>query len=183
MRLLILNGNPDPADAGWESSLDRYAEERLAAGDTVSRVNLRDLSLRFCTGCWSCWYTTPGLCALKDDMEGLCPQILGADVTVWASPLVMGNVTALTKKAQDRFIPLLHPYFALDRGEVHHRRRYAKNIDMGLLVRPGTGDTAEDIAIVRHLHERLARNGRGRLALFRVLPAAQTEARHEAATA
>ncbi|HUJ74729.1 MAG TPA: flavodoxin family protein, partial [bacterium] len=120
MRILILNGNPDPADSGWEASLEDYSRQRREAGDTVTRVDLRDLAIRFCTGCWSCWYTTPGLCAIKDDMAQLYPQILAADVTVWASPLVLGNVTALTKKAQDRFIPLLHPYFALDRGEMHH---------------------------------------------------------------
>ena len=80
----------------------------------------------------------------------------------------------------DRFIPLLHPYFALDRGEMHHRRRYPTNIDMGLVVRPGAGDTAEDIAIVRRLHERLARNGRGRLVLFQAHAEAQEEDRHAA---
>jgi len=166
MRILLLNGNPDPQRVEWESFLDAFVGEKEEAGDTVVRRDLRDMDTRFCTGCWSCWYTTPGLCAIKDDMSGLYPEFLAADLTIWASPLIMGNVSALTKKTQDRFIPLLHPFFELDHGECHHRRRYAKNLDMGLIVEPGPLDSAEDLGIVRHLHERLARNGRGRLAAF-----------------
>jgi hypothetical protein len=180
MRILLLNGNSDPSRVGWESYLDSFEMEARRAGAVLHRRNLRDMDVGFCTGCWSCWYSTPGLCAIKDDMTVLYPELLEADLTVWASPLVMGNVSALTKKTQDRFIPLLHPYFELDHGECHHRRRYAKDIDMGLIVEAGPDDTEEDLAIVRHQHERLARNGRGRLRLFATTTGSIEEAAHEA---
>jgi multimeric flavodoxin WrbA len=179
MRILLLNGNPDPGNTGWESYLDSFVEEKERSGATVVRRELRDLDIRFCTGCWSCWYKTPGLCMHKDDMSGLYPEILAADLTVWASPLIMGNVSALIKKTQDRFIPLLHPFFEMDHGELHHRRRYPKNIDMGLIVEAGPDDTEEDLRIVRFLHERLARNGRGRLVFFDAMARASKEAVHE----
>ena len=179
MRILLLNGNPDPGNTAWERSLDAWARTQVREGNAVSRKDLRDLRIRFCTGCWSCWYTTPGLCAIRDDMASLYPEMLGSDLTVWASPLVLGNVSALVKKTQDRFIPLLHPFFELDRGEMHHRRRYPKDIDMGLIVGKGPTDTNEDLEIVRTLHERLARNGRGRLVLCQTIEYATEEMDHE----
>ncbi len=165
MRILLLNGSPDPHDEGWERRLAGWKEEREGLGDQVERRDLRDMDIRFCTGCWSCWLKTPGLCAFKDGMTGLYPEILASDVTVWAAPLVMGNVPALVKKAQDRFIPLIHPYIELDRGECHHRRRYPRNIDLGALLGKGPEDTAEDVELVMHQMERLARNARGKLVI------------------
>jgi hypothetical protein len=163
MHLLIMNGNPSPANRAWEEWLRTFSAT-LAAGDgTVIVKRLANLDIKPCTGCWSCWWATPGLCSRKDDMTAVYPEILAADILVWASPLVLGNVSALTKIAQDRFIPLLHPYIEMVEGESHHRRRYRKNIDMGVILGPQPDDTEEDIRIVGRLHERLARNGRGEL--------------------
>jgi hypothetical protein len=183
MNILLLNGNPDPARTDWEHYLDEFIRWNRQTGSTGVRRNLRDMDIRFCTGCWSCWYATPGLCSIRDDMALLYPQLLAADIVVWASPLIMGNVSALTKKTQDRFIPLIHPYIELDRGECHHRRRYPKDIDMGLIVETGPGDTEEDLAIVKRQHERLARNGRGRLKLFATTKYSIEEVMHEAISA
>ena len=169
MHLLLLNGNPDLQNKGWESRLADWVKGRESAGDTVERRDLRDMDIRFCTGCWSCWLKTPGLCAFKDDMTELYPRILAADVVVWASPMIMGNVSALVKKAQDRFIPLILPYIELDRGECHHRRRYPKDIDLGVILGAGFEDTEEDVGIVMYQMERLARNARGKLAIREVL--------------
>jgi multimeric flavodoxin WrbA len=166
MDYLIVNGNPNPADKNWETYLSDFAARLTASGAVVRSFALRDLNIKPCTGCFTCWHSTPGLCRHRDDMVRLYQAILGTDVTVWASPLVMGNISALTKTVQDRIIPLLHPFFAMVDGECHHRRRYPKNIDMGLLVAPGCGDGEEDLRLVRRLHERLALNGHGRLRFF-----------------
>jgi multimeric flavodoxin WrbA len=180
MKVLLLDGNPDPGRTGWEGWLDSFTLKAQAAGAEVRLHRLRGMDIRFCTGCWSCWWATPGLCVHKDDMGGLYPQMLAADVVVWASPLVLGNVSALIKKTQDRFIPLIHPFIELDHGECHHRRRYPRDIDMGLIVEAGPGDTEEDLAIVRQQHERLARNSRGRLLLFATTVRNAEEAAYEA---
>jgi multimeric flavodoxin WrbA len=163
MYYLILNGHPHPSEIKWEAYLEAFAGELRKAGAEARLQSLRDLDIRYCTGCWSCWWATPGRCSRRDDMAHQYPEMIRADIIVWASPLVMGNVSALTKKTQDRFVPLLHPYFELAEGEFHHRRRYDKNIDMGLIMALGENDTEEDASIVRRQHERLALNGRGRL--------------------
>jgi hypothetical protein len=117
-------------------------------------------NFRFCTGCWSCWWATPGLCAHKDDMAGLYPKMVEADLVVWASPLILGTVSALLKKAQDRFIPLAHPYIKVVEGECHHRHRYQKNADIGLIVGPTADDDEEDLRIAREFFRRFSLNSR-----------------------
>jgi multimeric flavodoxin WrbA len=180
MEFLIMNGNPDPSRKTWEEYLDAFSKALERAGANPRIRALRDMNIKYCTGCWSCWWATPGLCVHKDDMAALYPEMLGTDIVVWASPLVMGNVSALVKKTQDRIIPLLHPYVELVRGECHHRRRYPKDLDMGLIIETGSGDTDEDAAIVRHQHERLALNGRGKLRFFSTTARKAEEVAHEA---
>ena len=180
MQILVLNGNPDPSRRAWEEYLGTFANALERAGAGVRIRALREMNIHYCTGCWSCWWKTPGLCSFKDDMTGVYPEMLGADIVVWASPLVMGNVSALTKKTQDRFIPLLHPYVELVNGESHHRRRYPRNIDMGVIIEPAAGDTGEDAEIVRRLHERLVLNARGRLRFFATTARGAEEVAHEA---
>jgi multimeric flavodoxin WrbA len=180
MEILVLDGNPDPAHRAWEEYLGAFAKALDRVGAGVRTCTLREMDIHYCTGCWSCWWKTPGLCTFKDDMTGVYPVMLASDLVVWASPLVLGNVSALTKKAQDRFIPLLHPYIELVNGESHHRRRYPKDIDMGLIIETADGDTREDAEIVRHMHERLALNGRGRLRFFATTARGAEEVANEA---
>jgi multimeric flavodoxin WrbA len=181
MKVLILNGNPAPSS--FDDYLARFAQATNARGHHAERVDLRDLRLRYCVGCWTCWWKTPGLCGMKDDMVALYPKLAAADLWVWASPLVLGTVSALTKRTQDRIIPLIHPYIDLVDGECHHRHRYAHNADLGLIVAPTADDTEEDLTIVRALFERFSRNTRTRLRLFATPNTPVEEAAHEALAA
>lgn len=176
MECLILNGNPAASD--FDAWLDRYARSLEQMGHTPARVDLRDRNIGFCTGCWACWWRTPGLCALKDDMEDILPAMARADLVVWASPLVLGAPSALLKTAQDRFIPLAHPYILLDDGECHHRHRYDHNADIAFVMAMGPGDTPEDGEIAGNFFRRYARNTRTALRLVTTTEMPPEEAAH-----
>lgn len=178
MDCLILNGNPKPSD--FDDYLEGFAAELRRRKHAARRLDLRDLRLDPCVGCWSCWWKTPGHCARKDDMASLYPSMVAADLVVWASPLVLGTVSALLKTAQDRFVPLAHPYIEIVDGECHHRHRYVRNADIGLIVERDASDTDEDVAITRRLFERFGKNTRSRL---RVVAEAHTMTSEEAAHA
>jgi multimeric flavodoxin WrbA len=181
MKILVINGNPVPS--GFDDYLARFASSVVERGHQAERIDLRDLKIRYCTGCWSCWLKTPGLCALKDDMAALYPKIVAADLLVWASPLLLGTLSALAKMAQDRIIPIIHPYVELVDGECHHRQRYAHNADVGVIVAPGADDTDEDLAIVRASFDRFSRNTRTRFRLFATPQTPAEEAAREALAA
>jgi hypothetical protein len=177
MRTLIINGSSEPSGLdGWVARYGARLAEHLDAEqggpleaaelDDVEIIDLAGLGIKACTGCWSCWWATPGLCVLKDGMSVLYPKVIAADLVVWVVPLALGAQNALTKKAQERLIPLMHPYIEMVSGESHHRRRYESYPDMALVVQPGPDDCEEDLVIAKRLFERFALNFRSRLSYF-----------------
>jgi hypothetical protein len=116
------------------------------------------MNIMQCTGCWSCWWKTPGICATKDDAQSIMYHVIHADLVVHASPVVAGFTSALLKTIQDRCIVLLHPYIEPIQGECHHRKRYDRYPDMALLLQPQSDTDEEDIEIITDIYHRLAIN-------------------------
>jgi multimeric flavodoxin WrbA len=180
MRITILNGEPD-AQSEFDAYLGEYAEALAENGHTVERLDLRDLDLKGCSGCWGCWVKTPGECAKHDDSARICRSVLGSDLTVLASPVRMGFTSSLLKRAADQMIPLVHPYFVIEGGEMHHRARYERYPKMGLILAPGADTDDEDLQITEHLWSRMARNLKSPLAFTVIATASAREAADELA--
>jgi len=123
MRLAILDGNP-AAGGAFDEWVERFAAALETEGHAVRRLALRELSLAQCKGCFACWLRTPGRCSIRDDGEVLLRAVLESDLVVHASPVSMGFVSPLLKRAQERLLPILHPFMQIVAGEVHHRLRY-----------------------------------------------------------
>ena len=157
MRITLLNGEPDPA-SGFQAYLDELTGALAGAGHGVTRLDLRDLHLAGCSGCWGCWVKTPGACVKLDDSARLCQTVLAGDLVLLASPVSLGFTSVLLKRAADQMIGLVHPYFVMEGGELHHRPRYARYPDFALLLAPGPDCDAEDLAISTALWLRTARN-------------------------
>jgi hypothetical protein len=68
------------------------------------------------------------------------------------------------KRAADQMIQLIHPYFVVEGGEIHHRARYAHYPVFALLLGAGSDSDAEDVEITRTMWARMARNMKSRLA-------------------
>jgi hypothetical protein len=168
MRITILNGDPDPASE-FQQYLHKIAGRLAGAGHQVDTLKLRELDLKGCSGCFGCWVNTPGECVKRDDSATICRAAIASDLLVLASPLVMGFTTALLKRAADQMVPLVHPYFVAEGGEAHHRARYAKYPDFGLLLGAGPDADAEDIEITTAMWRRMARNIKSRLVFTAVL--------------
>jgi len=161
MKITILNGNP--ATSSFDRYLARLTASLEAGGHTVVRLDLRDLPLHYCIGCWKCWVKTPGECASRDASLDMDRAIIQADFVLYASPLKMGFPSALLKMSLDKHLPLIHPYMVVDQGEAHHRARYARSPRLGLLLENEAGTDAGDIQIVTDIFCRLALNFKTRL--------------------
>jgi len=166
MKILILDGNPDPNDTPFEEYLADLANEIQALDNEVKRIKLRDLNIRYCTGCWGCWVKTPGKCVFPDDSQEVCREYIHSDFVLMASPVKMGFTTSLLKKTQDRLIGLLHPYIVFVENESHHYERYEKYPKNGLLLEKSACVDDEDLQIIKDMFERFSLNFKTQLAFF-----------------
>ncbi len=157
MTITILNGNSNSQNGHFTDKINSLASQ-LGETHQVHLFNLAKMNLHYCTGCWSCWWKTPGECAIKDDAEQIFRAVINSELIVFASPLIAGFTSAMLKKIQDRLIVLLHPYLQINNGESHHRRRYDKYPEFGVII-DKEGDTdEEDLKIVKDIYDRLAIN-------------------------
>jgi multimeric flavodoxin WrbA len=124
MNIVILNGDARQEESEFQAFLEKLAEG-FRINHSVRVFALGEMNLHYCTGCWSCWWKTPGICSIHDDAEEIFRSVIHSDFLIFASPLIAGFTSAVLKKITDRLIVLLHPYIELRNGENHHRKRYS----------------------------------------------------------
>jgi multimeric flavodoxin WrbA len=158
MKITILNGNPNADNARFDNYLKNLSDLLESSKHTVTILKLREIDIKYCTGCFGCWVKTPGECVVPDDMRDVRREYIHSDLVLFASPVIMGFTSALLKKAHDKLIPLIHPYFELVQNEVHHLSRYDKYPLMGLLLGKGNDTDEEDLRIISDIYRRDAIN-------------------------
>jgi multimeric flavodoxin WrbA len=177
MKITMLNGSPQPA--AFDTYLAQLTSNLESAGHTVTQIDLRDIPLRYCVGCFGCWVKTPGQCISRDASIEMDHAVIAADFVLWAAPLKMGFPAALLKMANDKHLPLIHPYMEVDHGEAHHLRRYPRSPRIGLLLEKEASTDACDLQIVTDIYCRTALNFKTRLefCLTTETPASEIAAR------
>ncbi|MFN2273179.1 MAG: NAD(P)H-dependent oxidoreductase, partial [Anaerolineae bacterium] len=170
MKITILNGNPDGENTTFDTYLERLTRTLATTQHQATVLALRDMDIKYCTGCWGCWVKTPGECVARDDLADVCRAFINADFVLLASPVTMGFPSALLKKTVEKLIPLIHPYIVVAQDEAHHRARYDEYPLMGLLLEK-YGDThdadgvhPEDVQIIADIFSRTALNFKTQLA-------------------
>jgi multimeric flavodoxin WrbA len=122
MNVLVLNGSPK-GESGNTARLSRAFLEG-AGWSGAETVNVADLEIRPCAGCFACWNKTPGTCAIADDMDDILPKLISADVVVWSFPLYYFSVPGGLKNLIDRQLPLNLPFMATGNDSGGHPARY-----------------------------------------------------------
>ncbi len=152
MKALILNGSG--VDDDRLTPVEKVITEKLiSAGWEVEAVALSDKKIAGCLGCFGCWLKTPGICVIDDDGRFIAREIIQSDLLVLLSPVTFGGYSFDLKKALDRMLPNVMPYFKLVRGEIHHRPRYPKYPDL-LVIGLQSDDDPEAARIFTRLCER-----------------------------
>jgi multimeric flavodoxin WrbA len=158
MKITILNGNPNTDNVKFDNYLKELSDLLKTSKHEVTILQLRDIDVRFCIGCWDCWLKTPGECFVADGSRDICREYINSDLVLFASPVIMGFTSALLKKAHEKLLPLLLPYFELVQNEIHHVARYDKYPLMALLLEKGKDTDEEDIEIISDIYRRDAIN-------------------------
>jgi multimeric flavodoxin WrbA len=162
MRIALLYGNPNTEDREFLDYLE-HLSNALPDGHSLDFWDIEKMDLRYCTGCWTCWWETPGRCVHKDDGPHIFKSVINADLLILASPLIAGFTSSTLKRICDRLIVLLHPYITFIHNESHHRKRYDKYPAMALLLKKEAGTDQEDIRIVKDIYDRFAINFHSRV--------------------
>jgi multimeric flavodoxin WrbA len=127
MNVTIFNGGPRGArGAVCRKIAAAVAEEARTRGHDVASFELDAMAIEPCRGCFACWLKHPGTCAIKDGQERILRAQAGGDILAWISPVTFGGYSSALKKALDRLIPNILPFFTTRQGETRHPRRYRR---------------------------------------------------------
>ncbi len=158
MKALVLDGSLS-GDETLAMPREILTAELGYRGWEVEVALLRDLQIADCSGCYSCWIATPGICRVNDAGRDLARKAAVCDLLIFLTPVTFGGYSSELKKAVDRLIPNILPFFEKVGGEIHHSKRY-ESIP-GLVVIGMTASTDEERdATFRKVVERNATNFR-----------------------
>jgi multimeric flavodoxin WrbA len=110
MKFVIFMGSPREK-GNTATLLGPFMEELRRHGDQVHYIALRGKTIRGCKECFLCQKVMDGPgCSQRDDMAGLFPEILAADVIVLATPIFTWFCPSEMKALIDRCFSLSKKY-------------------------------------------------------------------------
>jgi len=125
MRTVIFDGSKTD-DLTIKAIEKTLLDQLTGAGWEVEPIKLRSTQIANCIGCFGCWVKTPGTCVINDAGRETTRKYIQSDLAVWLTPVTFGGYSSELKKALDRIIPILLPYFQSYHGQIHHKLRYEK---------------------------------------------------------
>ena len=112
----------------------------LIKDDDKEIVNTWDMKIAHCMGCNQCWLKTPGVCAIKDDYEGILRKIVKADNLWLVSDTRFGFLGHKGKRMMDRIMPMLNMTIGFRDGWMRHELRYHP-LNIGLIFKGSADQT------------------------------------------
>ena len=144
MKVLIINGYDEESGIAFNKTINNLIAKKCEENDhKLEILSLKDLKIGKCVGCFGCWIKTPGECVIKDDGITIAKRYINSDVVIIVSKLSFGGYSSITKKAIERTIPLISPFFVKKQGITYHKKRYdtyPNLISIGILSNNDTED-------------------------------------------
>ena len=101
MKIVILNGSPH-REGPTSDMAGAFAEGAREAGHEVVSFQVAHMAIKGCMACEYCREKEKGVCVQKDDMQKIYPEILSADMVVFASPIYYFTLSAQLQAAIQR---------------------------------------------------------------------------------
>ncbi len=123
MKAIILNGSLKnhthltPVQKLLEKAFENYDWQ-------VESIPLHSTTIETCIGCFKCWISTPGVCFREDQGRDVAKKAINSHLLVFLTPLTWGGYSSELKKAIERMLGLIHPYFIRVKGSCRHGKRY-----------------------------------------------------------
>ena len=111
MKTLIINGSLKGEASHSYMVASRFARGIEATADAQTEViELKNMNISHCVGCFGCWKDTPGQCVIRDDMDIIRDKIMESDNIILSFPLYFFGVSSKMKTMLDRLLPFKMPY-------------------------------------------------------------------------
>lgn len=129
-KVVAICGSPRAGKPGGKSLTERVLKTFL---EGLSPEQFRifyphQMKIGYCTGCLTCWFKTPGVCAVDDDMKEINKEMQDADLIILASPVYVGGFSAQLKTVLDRTLCTIDPLISIDgQGHCRHEMRVQKH--------------------------------------------------------
>jgi multimeric flavodoxin WrbA len=123
MTAVLLYGASSPADPAH--ALCAEVQRPLGAQfETVRTFPLAGCDIGHCMGEFDCFVKTPGRCRIRDEGQEIERAVHDAELVVLVTPLRFGGYAAPLKRAVDRLLPLISPFFRKAGDLTYHALRY-----------------------------------------------------------
>lgn len=126
-----------------------YIPDEALCGEVME---IKNLEINDCTGCWTCWWKTPGRCIYKE-LDQYYKNYITADKVIFYLEAKKGFVSREIKALFDRTIPLFLPYCSFHTGESMHDPRYEKYPDIVVKYKGDFISLDEDNALSKYLEK------------------------------
>lgn len=137
MNVIAFNASPKEENSNTSIMVQSFLQGAQKAGAQVQEVYLTQKKIQHCTGCFSCWFKTPGQCKFRDDMDSLLPLYQSADIVCFATPVYTHNMTAALKNFVDRLIPMKSPLLVQSQGDYDLQDTQTKTTQFVVLANAG----------------------------------------------
>ncbi len=126
MSTVVLSAASPERPALQELSAQLDTPLREIGQTDVHTFALATTPLAYCQGEFDCWVKTPGLCRAHDAEDAIVRAIHDAEHLVLFDAVTFGWHSYTVKRAQDRLICLISPFFEKRAALTHHEGRYAR---------------------------------------------------------
>ena len=158
MKITVFNGSPRGKRGTTNVLVEAFLAGASMAGAEVENIFLVEKKIKYCLGCVACWVKTPGKCVQNDDMEALIAKFMGSDISVFATPIHIDNVSGILKNFIDRLIATRMPYFEVHTdGETRHLNRYDRQPKIMMISSCGYPEQSQ-FQVIRLWLKRFSRN-------------------------
>ncbi|MBN2566422.1 MAG: flavodoxin family protein [Candidatus Eisenbacteria bacterium] len=152
MRIVTIQGSPKK-DGNTAAVLALF-EREVGDHHEIDHVDVADLSLVGCQGCYECQQNpNEPACATKDDMLRVVDRILAADAVVYATPLYMWGIASKMRGLMERHFCLVTGYGGPELESLVEGKKIAFLVTCG-------GPIADNADVIQVVFDRFADFGR-----------------------
>lgn len=155
--VMVVSGSLRKEESNTAYILAPFMEGLKEAGAIVKVAYIKDLKISPCRGDFHCWYTKPGECIIKDDMQQLYPMLRWADILVLSMPVYI-PLSGEMQNFLNRFCPLIEPLLEFREGRTRARLHSDVGLKQFVLVSSGGWWEKENMATVVRITEELAKD-------------------------